>query len=59
MDPLPYKEKTTLPWPSTDVSGFVCVTAFTPFGAVTVLRFGNINPIPFRETPGLSKLFRI
>ncbi len=44
----PYKEKRTLPGTSVSVSWFVCVTALDPEGSISVLRFGNINPIPFR-----------
>ena len=45
---IPYKEKRTLPGTSADVSWFVCVTALDPEGPISVARFGNINPIPFR-----------
>ena len=45
----PYKEKRTLPGVSTDVSHFVCVAALGPEGPLSVSRFGNINPIPFRS----------
>ena len=47
---VPYKEKRTLPGTCADVSSFVCVTALdTPEGVpISVLGFGNINPIPFR-----------
>jgi hypothetical protein len=44
----PYKEKTTLPRATADVSEFVCVTALAPEEAISVSEFGNINPIPFR-----------
>ena len=44
----PYKEKRTLPGTPADVSWFVCVTALDPEGPISVSRFGNINPIPFR-----------
>jgi hypothetical protein len=44
----PYKEKTTLPRASADVSEFVFVTEFDPEGPIPVSVFGNINPIPFR-----------
>ncbi len=44
----PYKEKTTLPRASADVSEFVCVTALASEEAISVSEFGNINPIPFR-----------
>ena len=44
-----YKEERTLPRASADVVRFVCVTALAPGeGAISVSRFGNINPIPFR-----------
>ena len=51
----PYKEKRTLPGTTADVSWFVCVTATGPTEArpISVSRFGNINPIPFRSTAGL------
>ena len=45
---VPYKEKRTLPGTFADVSWFVCVTALDPGGPISVLGFGNINPIPFR-----------
>ena len=44
----PYKEKTTLPKVSADVSEFVCVAALASEEAISVSEFGNINPIPFR-----------
>ena len=44
----PYKEKTTLPRATADVSEFVCVTALASEEAISVSEFGNINPIPFR-----------
>ncbi len=44
----PYKEKRTLPGTSADVSWFICVAALDPEGPISVARFGNINPIPFR-----------
>ena len=44
----PYKEKTTLPKASADVSEFVCVAALASEEAISVSEFGNINPIPFR-----------
>ncbi len=47
----PYKEKTTLPRVPADVSELVCVTALASEEAISVSRFGNINPIPFRNTP--------
>ena len=53
-DSAPYKEKTTLPRASANVSEFVCVTALAPCGAIPVSRFGNINPTPFRPTVPLS-----
>jgi len=48
---VPYKEKRTLPGTRADVSRFVCVAALdTPEGVpMSVLGFGNINPIPFRQ----------
>ena len=45
---VPYKEKRTLPGAVADVSEVVCVAAQAPCGALSVLGFGNINPIPFR-----------
>jgi hypothetical protein len=48
MVSVPYKEKRTLPGAFADVSQFVCVTALDPGGPVSLLGFGNINPIPFR-----------
>ena len=46
---VPYKEKRTLPGTPADVSWFVCVAALDPReGPISVSRFGNINPIPFR-----------
>ena len=45
---VPYKEKRTLPGTPADVSWFVCVAALDPEGPISVSRFGNINPIPFR-----------
>jgi hypothetical protein len=53
-DSKPYKEKTTLPRAPADVSELVCVTALDPEGPLSVSRFGNINPIPFRGTPQIS-----
>jgi hypothetical protein len=50
-DSDPYKEKTTLPRAPADVSELACVTALEPEGSLSVSRFGNINPIPFRGTP--------
>lgn len=44
----PYKEKRTLPGAPTDVSEVVCVAALVPCGTISVLGFGNIDPIPFR-----------
>jgi hypothetical protein len=56
----PYKEKTTLPRASADVSEFVCVTALDAETSISVSEFGNINPIPFRITFTYSvKLFQI
>ena len=47
--PTPYKEKRTLPGTPADVSWFVCVAALAAEAPiVSVARFGNINPIPFR-----------
>jgi hypothetical protein len=54
-DSDPYKEKTTLPKAPADVSELVCVTALDPEGSLSVSRFGNINPIPFRGTPQYGK----
>jgi hypothetical protein len=50
MVSVPYKEKRTLPGTCADVSSFVCVAALDgPEGPpISVLGFGNINPIPFR-----------
>jgi len=47
---VPYKEKRTLPGTCADVSRFVCVAALESPGGdpISVLGFGNINPIPFR-----------
>ena len=46
---VPYKEKRTLPGTPADVSWFVCVAALDPRKEpISVSRFGNINPIPFR-----------
>ena len=47
---VPYKEKRTLPGTCADVSRFVCVAALESLGSdpISVLGFGNINPIPFR-----------
>ena len=45
-----YKEKTTLPRAHADVTDFGCVTALASEDAISVSRFGNINPIPFRKT---------
>ncbi len=53
----PYKEKTTLPRASADVSEFVCVTALAAETAISVSEFGNINPIPFRITFTYSHKF--
>lgn len=44
----PYKEKRTLPGALADVSEVDCVTALVPCGTISVLGFGNIDPIPFR-----------
>ena len=44
----PYKEKRTLPGTPADVSWFICVAALDPEGPISIARFGNINPIPFR-----------
>lgn len=49
---VPYKEKRTLPGAVADVSEVVCVAARAPCGALSVLGFGNINPIPFRQEAG-------
>ena len=49
---VPYKEKRTLPGAVADVSEVVCVAAQAPCGALSVLGFGNINPIPFRPEAG-------
>lgn len=46
----PYEEKRTLPGTRADVSWFVCVTALDmpESKPISVLEFGNINPIHFR-----------
>lgn len=49
---VPYKEKRTLPGAAADVSEVVCVAALVPCGTLSVLGFGNINPIPFRLEAG-------
>ena len=49
---VPYKEKRTLPGAVADVSEVVCVAAQAPCEALSVLGFGNINPIPFRLEAG-------
>ena len=54
----PYKEKRTLPGTPADVCEFVCVAALDPCGSLSVSRFGNINPIPFRVLLGLSMLVK-
>ncbi|KAL8619357.1 hypothetical protein ACOMHN_057001 [Nucella lapillus] len=54
---VPYKEKRTLPGVSADVSHFVCVAAHGPGGPISVSRFGNINPIPFRSNESTLVLF--
>ena len=54
----PYKEKRTLPGTTADVCEFVCVAALDPCGSLSVSRFGNINPIPFRVLLGLSMLVK-
>ena len=46
----PYQEKRTLPGTRASVSEFVCVTALGTEAPISVSRFGNINPIPFRST---------
>ena len=50
MESDPYKEKRTLPGTPADVTWFVCVTALDSREGepISVSRFGNINPIPFR-----------
>ena len=54
----PYKEKTTLPRATADVSEFVCVTALASEEAISVSEFGNINPIPFRTIFTVSFLMK-
>ena len=54
---VPYKEKRTLPGAAADVSEVVCVTAQAPCEAISVLRFGNINPMPFRLEAGLALIY--
>ncbi|CAK8698767.1 unnamed protein product [Clavelina lepadiformis] len=46
----PYQEKRTLPGTHASVSEFVCVAALGAEAPISVSRFGNINPIPFRTT---------
>ncbi len=47
---VPYKEKRTLPGASADISWLVCVAAHDPARRpISMSRFGNINPIPFRS----------
>ncbi|CAK8680638.1 unnamed protein product [Clavelina lepadiformis] len=46
----PYQEKRTLPRTHASVSEFVCVAALGAEAPISVSRFGNINPIPFRTT---------
>ncbi|XP_041347091.1 uncharacterized protein LOC121366912 [Gigantopelta aegis] len=53
----PYKEKRTLPGALADVSDFVCVTARDPCGPISVSRFGNIDPTPFRWNTGKNIFF--
>ena len=50
MESDPYKEKRTLPGTSADVTWFACVAALgsSEDEPISVARFGNINPIPFR-----------
>ena len=48
----PYKEKRTLPGAVADISEVDCVTALVPCGTISVLRFWNINQIPFRREAG-------
>jgi len=48
----PYKEKRTLSGAVADVSEVDCVAAHVPCGTISVHRFGNINPIPFRWEAG-------
>jgi hypothetical protein len=57
MDSELYKEKTTLPRASADVSEFVCVTALVAEATISVSRFGNINPIPFRVKFARNQIF--
>ena len=45
---VPNKEERTLPRASSNVSGFVCVTATDAETSISTSGFGNINPIPFR-----------
>lgn len=45
----PYQEKRTLPGTHANVSEFACVTALGAEAPISVSRFGNINPIPFRS----------
>lgn len=55
-DPDPYKEKTTLPGTPVDISEFGCVAALGPEGPISVSRFGNIDPIPFRSAAGRAHI---
>lgn len=50
MESDPYKEKRTLPGTSAAVTWFVCVTALDSLEGepISVSRFGNFDPIPFR-----------
>ena len=56
---VPYKEKRTLPGAAADVSEVVCVAALVPCGTLSVLGFGNINPIPFRLEAGRAFILSI
>ena len=56
-DWVPYKEKRTLPGALADVSDFVCVAARDPCGPISVSRFGNIDPTPFRSDTGNFHVF--
>jgi len=46
---IPYREKTTLPRATADVSEFVGVAAPDAEASSSVFQFGNINPTPFQR----------
>ena len=50
MESVSQVEKKTLPQATDGVSEFICVTALTTVKmAISVTRFENVNPIPFRQ----------